>query len=307
MEETDPLFDIKTNYYIGNYQGAINEARSGVSARNVAKEKKQIWIYRAELGLGEINLVLEEIPRGESDVSLELQALRIYAEYLYQKESSSKAAEDGLVHLQNILRHGPGDSDLVLLLCAQLAFSMGKFDDSLRCTLQAHQSNLESHALAIQNYLALHRPDLADKEWLAMKALEEDAPLSQLARAWISAYVGGDRLREAKTIFEELIDAHQATPLLLNSLAGCFMRAEQFPSAEKLLLRALEINNKDPDTLVNLIVCSHHLPDSSDSSKRYLRTLRSCATLHPWILSVSQQEATFDSLADSYLSSLGRV
>ncbi len=88
-----------------------------------------------------------------------------------------------------------------------------------------------------------------------MKTIDEDSTLSVLASAWvnlatvrlivlcikflISLTQGGAKDQEAAYTFEELIDKHGGSALLLNGLAVAKMHLGQFEAAEGSLQEAL--------------------------------------------------------------------
>lgn len=116
------------------------------------------------------------------------------------------------------------------------------------------------------------RVDLAEKELKTMQKMDDDATITLLASCWINLFLGTlEKIQEAISTFQEIIDKFGSTSILLNGQAICQMKLKKFEEAEKLLLEAMEKNNKDPDTLINLIVCSHYLKKSDDIIQRYLK------------------------------------
>lgn len=59
----DPLFDVKNAYYIGNYQGCINEAQRIKTDDINQKKDLDVFIYRAYISLKKYALVLDELER----------------------------------------------------------------------------------------------------------------------------------------------------------------------------------------------------------------------------------------------------
>lgn len=140
----------------------------------------------------------------------------------------------------------------------------------------------------------MHRVDAAAQDVAAMSALDDDATLTQLARAWTGLAQGGARVQEAWHIFHDLGDRFGWTVRLHTSLAAAAMRMGRWEDAESELLQAFEKNPKDADTLANLAVVSIHL---SKPPARYVSLLRGVAPTHPYVQRADAAEAAFDRAA----------
>jgi coatomer subunit epsilon len=94
--------------------------------------------------------------------------------------------------------------------------------------------------LVVQILLKLNRPDLAEKEVAAMQKMNEFAAPTQLAAAWTNVALGGDRIKEAVSIYQDLMDKYGPSPLLLNNIAVALMNQKKYQDAEAPLLQAIE-------------------------------------------------------------------
>ena len=296
--DLDELFELKTNFYLGNYQGAINEA---ATLRQASPNfLKDVYVFRSYIALGDSSMVLAEVDVQNTQTPLELQAVHTLALI------ASGNKDDGASGLSRILEltGGVALSDTLLVLLGFGFLSIGRFEDALRYASQAQ--SLEARALTIQTLLAINRLDLAEKEWLKMRAIEEDAPLSQLAQAWLLVVAGGEKIREAVLIYQELIESYSPTPLLLNGLAICHIQSGNYQEAEKVLMSSLQKNSKDPETIINLLVSNTHHSKSvqSDVDKRLFRTLLTAVPGHRWLQGLQNKESIFDSISARYLPAI---
>jgi coatomer subunit epsilon len=121
--------------------------------------------------------------------------------------------------------------------------------------------------------LKVNRINQAEKVLKKMMDINEEATLTKLISAYVSLSIGGDKSQDAENTFQELIEKYGETVTLLNGKAACYLQIGDYQKAHKELLKALSKRSNDPETLINLIVCSQHLKKSTDLIQRYLRYL----------------------------------
>lgn len=230
----------------------------------------QTFVYRAMIAQGNYLSVQDEA--GGSSAG-EVQACKLLADYL------SAPSDEIVGSVKNLLKSAP--SDQVRLVAATIYANHGDDESALRCVRGSQE--LECLALGVQLYLKLHRPDLAEKELKAMQAIDDDHTATQLANAWLLVAAGGDKYDDAYAIFHDLAEKYASTPFLLNSMAVCHIHQAKWEQAEADLQDSLQKNNKNPDTLANMLVVAQHRGKPDEILKRYLTQLQQLAPRHAFV------------------------
>ncbi|XP_055935135.1 coatomer subunit epsilon-like isoform X1 [Argiope bruennichi] len=294
----DVLFEIRNSFFIGNYQYCINEAqklkRMQHSQLNdpVLQLEKDIFMYRAYIAQHKYGVVINDI---SSSSDPELQHVKMLAVYLSGDTDKKKDVVSSLEKkIQNI---NPEDK-ILPLMAGFIYFLEEDYDSTLRILHKC--DSLECRALTIQTYLKIHRIDLAQKELNAMKEVDEDCTLTQLAQAWVNLSKNGEKLQDAYYTFQEMTDKYASTPLLLNGQAAALCAMAKYEDAESLLQEALDKDPNCPETLVNMIVVSQHLGKTNEVSNRYLSQLKDSCKDHPFVKDYSAKEQEFDRLSKIY-------
>nr|CAG4642678.1 EOG090X0A8E [Evadne anonyx] len=293
--DTDELFEVKSQFYIGNYQTAINEAQKLKIHTPEMKIARDYFVYRSYIALKKFSVVMGEI---NSSSPAELQPLRMLAEYF----SQPSRRESIVIKLDEEISGNVDASNYVfLLVAATIYYNETSFETALKVL---HQSdNLECRALILQTLLKMDRVDMAKKEVKTMQEIDDDAVITQLASAWLNLQLGGDKLQEAYYTFQELADKNTSTAMLLNGQATCFISQGKFEEAESALQEALEKDSNNTDTLVNLVVLSQLSSKAPEVCQRYLRQLNDSAPDHPLVRDFSAKERDFETFAKQYVAS----
>ncbi|XP_073155326.1 coatomer subunit epsilon-1-like [Henckelia pumila] len=281
----DPLFGLRSNFYLGAYQAAINNSEiPNLSPGDVVE--RDCLVYRSYIALGSYQLVINEI---DSSAATPLQAVKLLALYLSSPDNKEMAISS--------LREWLGDPAIgnnpMLRLVAGIIFMHEQdYNEALKHTnVGGTEGTMELYALNIQIFLKMYRSDYAEKQLKIMQQVDEDHTLTQLANAWLNLAVGGSKIQEAYLIFQDFAEKYQVTSLILNGKALCCMHKGEFTDADRLLLEALNIDAKDPETLANLVVCSLH---NGKPSSRYLNQLKLSHPDHLLVKAASTAEEKFD-------------
>lgn len=180
--EIDILFDVRNNYYIGAYQGCINEAQNLKTRTESEILLKDIFLYRAYIALNKFSIPLGEIDPVKAQ--LPLRAIRRFAEFMSAKSDGKTKI---LSELTAELESGKLENDEMNILMASLIFiQTDNVEDALRAlNFSEASSSLECQAAQVQCLLKLNRPDIALKTLKKMQEIDEDCTITQLATAWV--------------------------------------------------------------------------------------------------------------------------
>ncbi|XP_063683901.1 coatomer subunit epsilon-like [Bolinopsis microptera] len=292
---SDPLFMVKTSFYIGNYRQCVKEAQKLQVGDQPLDLECDILMYRAYLAEGKYNLVLGEV---ETRSGPEFLALVLLAKIM-QNPSNKDAV---ISEVGNVLNEGAASlcPNVVALLCANVYLLAGDFESTLRVTNSA--SSLECHALAVQTLLQMNRVDIATKEVKKMQEIDEDTTVSQLSLAALNIAMADTKsIQTAYYVYQELADKFGPTPILLNGQAVCFLLQGKSEQAEDVLQKALDKDSGHPETLINLSIVSQFL-GAKDSAKRYISQVKDSHPDHPYVLRLQEKEKLFDEFSSALLS-----
>jgi tetratricopeptide (TPR) repeat protein len=282
------LFDLRASLAIGNFQQATHIAESFHPENDIEKIERDVILYRSHVELGEFNIVFEDT---KSSPHIQLQAVRLYAELLSKQNYSEKVLET----LESWRGQGKFDDATVQIIAALIYAKVSKIDSSFSALIPP--KSLEAHSLIVNHYLSISRSDLAIRELTRMKEIQDDAIITQLARAWINVD-SRDKCDDALMAFQELIEKYGQSVMLLNGYAVACIHLGNYEKAEKILLDALLLDKNSVATKINLFTCSSFLGKPKDKLTRDFNQIIQLAPDHPWVRKQQEMEQSFDKLSE---------
>jgi coatomer protein complex subunit epsilon len=294
MSRPDQLFTLRNLYWVGNFQGAINESNTLTKLHPTLQTEKLEYLYRSYVALGQNSIVMSEV-RDSEDTPASLRAVRLLA--VATSDGSASAREAAFAKMRQ-LSSGNSVDKTVAVVAATLFLIDDNVKDAFGVLIRS-VAHPERDALQAQISLKMDRPDLAAQCVKSIKTADDDHVLGKLATAWTYLYTGSGKVQEAVYLYEELIEKYSGSAMLLNGLAVAKMHLGRFEDAESSLQDAISKVPNDADTLANMIVVSQHLQRPPDVVARYINQLRSRSPNHPLLVSLAAFEASFDKVASS--------
>eukprot|EP01114_Cavostelium_apophysatum_P019864 TRINITY_DN6508_c0_g1_i1.p1 TRINITY_DN6508_c0_g1~~TRINITY_DN6508_c0_g1_i1.p1 ORF type:complete len:302 (+),score=89.22 TRINITY_DN6508_c0_g1_i1:62-967(+) len=296
-DSSSDLYELRNFFFLGNYQGAINEGSSLSGLNDQDKIERDVFLYRSYVAQKKYTFVMDDI---KNNAPTPIQAVKLLATYFAKSDTKDK--ELPLITLKEWMSDSTVNTNQTLrLIAAIINFHEGNYEEAMRAVYQTN--NLESIAMLAQIYLKINRLDLAEKELKAMQKIDDDATITQLVSAWVNLAAGGDRIKEATLTYNDLMEKYVATPLLLIGLSVCNMHHKRYAEAEKNLLQALEKDSSNPDILSNLIACYEQQGKSPELITRQISQLKIAAPKHPWLNQLQRVDDEFDRVSRSFAPS----
>lgn len=293
VDGPDELFTLRNNFYLGNFTQCVHEGGSLRVSSEALRNERDVIVCRSYLAMNNPDSVLAEVADVTSDSPAALQAIKLHAELVAYPEKK----EEILKSVKTLLSEPANASNTQVQIIAATIYQACDDHRSALRTMRNFDGGLEALAFGVQIYLAMNLVDKAYALVKRMQGADDDATLSQLANAWVYLSIGGTKYEEAYYIFQELIDKYGETVPLLNGIAVALMHQGNYTQASTFLVTALSKSGSNPDTLVNMIVCSQHLAKPEEVINRYLRELRKFAPQHPWLVRYDAALASFDRVA----------
>eukprot|EP00171_Calliarthron_tuberculosum_P010452 IDg10452t1 len=290
MAGSDELFELRNYFYLGNMSAAWTEGETVRVEDGRAAIEKSVLMLRIQLARGELDAVLTAVTESSPAA---LQVVRMLAQLVKDPSTSDVATATLSAWLEDDTNI---TSPCFATMCAIAYAHLGDYDNALRAAAR-DETSLESRAVAVHTLLAIDRADAAAKEVAAMQREDEDATLTQLASAWVKLANGGDGIQEAIYVFQDLLERHGSTHIILNGLALCALARGRPDDAERSLQEALSKDQSCIPTLINAIATARHRNKPAELVARYLGQLARVAPRNSWLLNYQAKEHEFDTLA----------
>lgn len=286
--DVDELYAVRNNFYVGNFQVAIDEGESTPPLSQQKQIELDVYVARSRLALGQGKELISSI----NQAPMAMEAVKALAVFEINPSKQDVCIEKVESWLGDEMT---GNNPTLRLIAGLMYTKAGKYSEALAVLKGAGANQPEHSALMIHILILMNRIDAAQKELAELEnSNADDAVITQLAQGWVYCSLGGGKTEEASYIFQELIDKFDPTVKLLNNLAVCKVHMEQYPEAEEMLTTALEENPGDVDSLVNLIVVSRHLNKSQEVIDNLMEQLKqkdpNNLKLKEWL----EAEAIFD-------------
>jgi coatomer protein complex subunit epsilon len=123
QSEPDELYTLRNLFWLGNYQMAINEASKLNRIQSKLLLERDEYVYRSYLGLGQFNIVLNEI----AEKSIGLKAVKLLA-LSYKDEAQIESLK---IQAASLLQGGD-DSSTVKLILAIFSIKQENWKDAIK-------------------------------------------------------------------------------------------------------------------------------------------------------------------------------
>lgn len=291
------LLDAQNAYYIGNLTQALKYLQKAQSLEPEAQIKCNILAYQIYIAQKKYGVVLDEIS-ADTEV-MEYKLLRLLSQYFSREiDSASVISKLGFIVSEATFSH----NEVVLVLAATLYMNLNMPESALK--ILSYSNSATCNALTIQCLLSINRSDLAGKIVRRMQTADEDSVPAQLAFALYYLFKSGEQLQEAHHIYQELIEKHGPTSLLLNGQASALIGMNQWEEAESVLQEAIDLDSGEPDTLVNMLMVYQHLNKPVEMINRLMSQLKDCCKDHPFLVEYAAKDDEFTNMAQHYTPSV---
>ncbi|KAF8319920.1 hypothetical protein DL93DRAFT_2164111 [Clavulina sp. PMI_390] len=315
MADSDSLFYLKNQFYLGNYRAV---------AQNPVPPKSSIeylptllYTARSLIALNESARVLSFV---EADVEPAVRAVRALASYLETKKSGGSVdaildelrdltieAEAAAEEATSSYQEG-ADVGVVRVAAGTAFIEEGEIEEALT-TLGAGTGvkDLECVYLIVQIYLSINRTELAKKEIAAAKTnipAASDSVLFALAEAALGLAAGGGALVSAYHIYDEQVSApgsSQNANIIASKGVAELLRGH-LTEASASFDEALGLNETCGDALVGRAVIKQLSGKQEDADAAYA-ALQSALPTHPYLQEIAAKSALFDQLKVNYAAS----
>lgn len=226
----DPAtFEIQSLYYQNAYAGCIALARRSAPSGIVDDVSLLQLAYAARAAVALRDFAQARQLIGDEAESPLAMSVLLLADYMEASQGGdAEDAQSVLDQLQSLLDLAePGElaSEMIRYNVGLALFTSGNAElalETLGVTGAGGSRELECVALGVHILLAIHRVDLAEKEYMAVRQWGDDSLLVQFMEAWIGLVRGGRATQQAYYVYDELSQSSTVanTANMVPSLVG---------------------------------------------------------------------------------------
>lgn len=275
-ENTSDFSELTRDYFLGNYQSSINRAISSPE-----EDDSILYLCLSYCGLHKYDNALHET---SSSSEYYMNYIKLYIQCLKkERDQSSVINESGLRGLNSDTPPGKQRRREVFLeALIYVHFRLyTRAITLLDGQLMSHEPLvgfvLPLYYIGIQALIQINRLDLAEKWFNRMQNIDALSSLTTLTKAQLKLVTNNPR--ETFEIISDLLDAsNKPTPLLKNIQTAAAICFGDYEGAKQLCEESLDMDNDNPEALINIVHILTKLRSSSDIRERHLGRL---ITLHP--------------------------
>ncbi|KAG7450514.1 uncharacterized protein BT62DRAFT_927793 [Guyanagaster necrorhizus] len=294
--DSSELYHVKQQFILGAYKTLIGMSLPDAESSDFIP----ILLYqaRAHIALNDPKSALKLLPADSENVAIKaVTALAHYVdtEETEDKESALEELRDLSVEIEGDDIEGTDRDKSIVRVLAGIAFARaGEVEEALE-TLGIGTEDLEAVAVIVQIYLAIHRSDLAKKEFERSKRWAEDDLLLQLIESTISLVTGKDSYSDPLSFYtEQLGNPSLSSPHILTSRGVTRILRGEMSEAKSDLEESLDQQKGDADALAAYVVASGL--QVQEPWTKLLATI----PLHPLVKDVAFKETLFDEAAAKF-------
>lgn len=298
-------FEVQSLFYQSAYRGCIALAQMHSPSGPIDDESllRLVYAARSALALGDIPGARQLLgDDAEQPVAMSVLLLADFMEMHHagDEEGSADVLEQ-MATLLDVVEPGELASDIVRYNVGLALYTKGdstKALETLGVTGTGGSTKLECISLGVHILLAIHRVDLAEKEYLAARQWGDDSVLVQYMEAWIGLVRGGRSTQQAFYVYDEMsqsstiANTQNMAPALIGKAVAQAAQLD-VPAASSTLQEAASLDADHPLLSANQAVVSAlatNVPaEDVDGWMRYVhqlctnaqRTYQCCTRLPP--------------------------
>lgn len=286
----DELQEIRDNFYVGNFQKAMQMCESTMPSNDMAQAECDAILGRCCLSLG----LIEKIKAMQNSENNGQKATALMAVITKSRKPEQTAAAK-----EQLLKKAAETHDMTCSMLGAISLaSDGSYTEAVQMA-RAHPT-LEMQALCVFMCLICRQVGLAEKFLNEMKGTNDDAAAFRLATAAVKLATGDPE--EAYLIYCDLSsqfppqdgdDGGFGSVMLQTGKAVANMQRAMYAEAIEDLQRALALAPTDQDVLVNLCCCMTRLGKKQEFNEYYAK-LEQTQPPHPYVVKTQSIKQVFD-------------